>query len=186
MKHFQLIGAGIDTLPILHAIKCQPELWDMYTLRTVHSGTPHTQVSDIWIRFNDLKPYEESGDKTQILDQHESICYPGWFNLPQCRPVIFDMMRRVEGERLGRCLITKLSPGKKIAPHVDGGDHAAYYERYHVVLQGLPGSNFRCGDETITMRTGECWWFDNAVEHEVINNSADDRIHLIVDIRKAK
>jgi hypothetical protein len=33
------------------------------------------------------------------------------------------------------------------------------------------------------MRTGEVWWFNNAIEHEVVNNSADDRIHLIVDIR---
>jgi hypothetical protein len=36
------------------------------------------------------------------------------------------------------------------------------------------------------MAPGEAWWFDNAQEHEVINNSADDRIHMIVDIRTSK
>jgi hypothetical protein len=35
------------------------------------------------------------------------------------------------------------------------------------------------------MAPGEIWWFDNSVEHEVINNSAGDRIHLIVDVRMA-
>ena len=30
---------------------------------------------------------------------------------------------------------------------------------------------------------GEVWWFDNARTHEVVNNSAGDRIHMIVDIR---
>ena len=186
MKNFLHIASGVDVMPLVYAIQTQPDLWGMYTLRTAHPGTPHTQVEDIWLRFNDLKPYQESGDKSAILDQHESMCYPGWFNLPQVRPIVFDLMRRVEGERLGRCLITKIAPGKAIAPHVDGGDHAAYYERHHVVLQGLPGSLFRCGDETVCMKTGEVWWFDNAKEHEVINNGADDRIHLIVDIRRAK
>jgi aspartyl/asparaginyl beta-hydroxylase (cupin superfamily) len=33
------------------------------------------------------------------------------------------------------------------------------------------------------MAAGEVWWFDNTVEHEVVNNSADDRIVLICDIR---
>ena len=61
-----------------------------------------------------------------------------------------------------------------------------YYERYHIVLSGHPGSIFRAGDEQVTMLTGEVWWFDNTKEHEVINNSADDRIHLIVDIKVFK
>jgi quercetin dioxygenase-like cupin family protein len=95
-------------------------------------------------------------------------------------------MARVEGERLGRCIITKLKPGAVIDPHVDSGDHAAYFERYHIVLQSLPGSVFHAGGETVQMRVGEVWWFDNSSMHSVINNSADDRIHLIVDIKACK
>jgi hypothetical protein len=33
------------------------------------------------------------------------------------------------------------------------------------------------------MQTGQVWWFQNALEHEVINNSAEARLHLIIDIR---
>jgi hypothetical protein len=145
--------------------------------------TPHKEVSDIWIRFNDLKSYEESKDAAKILDEHESIWYSAVNDLPSVRTVVFQIMGRVQGIRLGRVLITRLAPGKKIEPHADGGTHAAYYERYHAVLQGLPGSLFRCGDETVNMQTGSVWWFQNAIEHEVINNSCDDRIHLIVDIK---
>jgi len=36
------------------------------------------------------------------------------------------------------------------------------------------------------MRQGEIWWFDNSVEHEVMNNGADDRVLLIVDIRTSR
>lgn len=183
MRNFQLLARESNVVPLLNAIMRQPELWNQNTLRTTHQQSPHTSVDDIWLRFNELP---EAGQEASVVDEHESINYPAMFALPQARPLIFGLMSMVEGERLGRVLITRLAPGKRIAPHVDGGSHAAYYDRYHVVLQSAPGCLFRCGDETIHMQTGECWWFDNSVEHEVINNSADDRIHLIVDVRTTR
>lgn len=179
MRNFLKIADGVDVLPLLMALKANPQLWDENRLRTTHPGTPHTQVHDIWLRFNALVDTDVAG----AMDEHESINWPAMAALPQARSIIFSLMARVEGERLGRCLITLLPPGATIAPHVDGGSHAAYYERYHIVLQSQPGSVFRAGDETVQMQCGEVWWFDNAQEHEVINNSGDDRIHLIVDIR---
>ncbi len=183
MKNFYCLTTGIDVSGIMAAIVRQPDLWDQNTLRTEHPGTAHSQVEDIWIRFNDVKLFEMGGDAKTIVDEHESIWYPAAYALPQIRPFLFGLMRQVEGERLGRVLITKLAPGKVITPHVDGGSHAAYYKRYHLVLQGLPGSNFRSGDEWVGMKTGELWWFNNGIEHEVINNSSDDRVHIIADIR---
>lgn len=179
------MASGINTLPLLHSLQRQPELWNQNKLRTTHEKSPHTQVEDIWLRFNDLKPYE-AAEKTSeyagLLDEHESICYPAWFKLPEIYPIVFDLMYMVQGIRLGRVLITRLAPGKRIAPHVDGGTHAAYYERYHCFLQNFPGSIFRADDETLCAKTGELWWFNNAAEHEVINNSAEDRLTLIIDI----
>jgi hypothetical protein len=177
VKYFQKIGHGVDVMPLLMALKRHPELWNQNLLRTTHPGTPHTQVDDIWIRFNELK------DGANVMDEHESIWYPAAQDLPQVRPIIFSLMSRVEGERLGRVLITLLAPGRKIESHVDGGAHASYYERYHICIDSRPGSVFRCGDEQVQMQPGEVWWFNNAVEHEVVNNSSDDRIHLICDIK---
>jgi hypothetical protein len=89
----------------------------------------------------------------------------------------------VEGERLGRVMINKLRPGGAHLPAPDTPVHADYWRRYHIVLHSKPGVVFRCGDEQVYMGTGETWWFNNKLEHEVINNSDDDRIHMIVDIR---
>ena len=94
-------------------------------------------------------------------------------------------MQRVDGERLGRVIITKLPPGKTITPHVASGAHAEYYTRHQIMLSNSPGSMFHCGDESVFMQTGEVWWFNNAVTHSVVNNSSDDRIALIVDIRQS-
>jgi hypothetical protein len=186
MRNFLKIAEGVDVVPLLAELARQPELWDQNRLRTTHPMTPHKQVSDIWLRFNDLAEYEKTQDAAHVIDEHESIWYPPIHALPAARALIFALMARVHGERLGRVLITRLPPGGKIDPHEDGGSHAAYYERYHIVLQSHPGSIFRAGDETVHMRPGEVWWFDNSKTHEVINESADDRLHLIVDIRAAK
>lgn len=177
MRFFQKIG-DVDILPLLHAIQRQPELWNENNLRTTHPQSPHIQAEDIWLRFNQVK-----SNVTDAIDDTVCINYPAWYRLPQARQIIFDLMRRVEGEQLGRCLITKLSPGKQILPHEDGGAPAEWYDRYHVMLQNTPGSIFRCADEAVFMRPGEVWWFDNCKEHEVINNGSDDRITMIVDIR---
>lgn len=183
MRHFLKIADGVDIMPLLLAVQRQPELWNTENLRTTHRMSPHTEVEDILLRFNDLKEFRETGSASSILDQHESVNYPAWSTLPEAQGMIFDLMRRVRGIRLGRVMITRLAPGKKIDPHVDSGDHAAYYDRFHIILQNHPGSIFRAGNESITARAGEVWWFNNAIEHEVKNNSAEDRLTMIVDIK---
>lgn len=181
MKNFQLIASGVDTLPLLHAVQLQPELWNVHKLRTAHPLSPHQQAEDIWIRFNPIPERVED-----VVNDKDCINYPAFYSLPQVRPILFDLMRRVEGEQLGRVLITKLAPGREITPHEDGGAPATFYDRYHCILQNLPGSIFNCGDETVTMRAGDLWWFNNEMTHSVVNNSADDRLTLICDIRVCK
>lgn len=179
MQNFLRIHSNANVMPLMAAIIRQPELWNQNKLRTTYEGTVHAEADDIWLRFNDVN----NASANEIMDGHESIDYPAFASLPQARPLVFDLMRIVEGKRLGRVLITKLTPGKKIYPHEDSGDHASYYERYHIILQNSPGSVFRCGDEVICMKTGDVYWFNNAIEHEVINNSSDDRVTMIVDIK---
>jgi len=176
LKNFLKLASGLPTTPLLTGIYTQ-DLWDKNTLRTTHTGTPHTQVNDIWLRFNDLK------DVSKVPDEHESINYPAWNKLPQAHGLIFDLMRVVSGTRLGRVIITRLEPGKKIDPHEDGGSHAAYYSRFHIMLKNQPGSMFYCEDEEVYMAPGDVWWFDNSKTHWVTNNSSDDRITMIVDIK---
>ena len=191
MRNFQKVGQSIDTVPLINALLRQPELWNTERLRTTHQGTPHTEVDDILLRFNDLEPYKKAAAEgkpiseyaSSILDEHESICFPAWYKLPEAHQIIFNLMSYFHAIRLGRVLITRLPPGKKIAPHVDGGTHAAYYDRYHFILKNNAGSIFRCGEESITMNAGEIWWFDNAIEHSVENYSNDDRLTMIIDIR---
>ena len=162
--------------PLAHALHTRPDLWNRNALR--RASAELSECDDIWLRFPTEATCVEQG-----VGALECVNYPALAELPQVRPIVFSLMRQVEGERLGPVMITRLAPGKRIYPHDDGAAHTSYYKRYQIALQSLPGVLFRAGDETVAMRTGEIWWFDNSVEHEVVNNSADDRLALIVDIR---
>lgn len=175
MKNFFKLASNVNVTPLLVAINRQPELWDQNTLRTKHPNTAHADVSDIWLMFNDIE-----GDVTNDIIVKP---YPAFEKLPQARPILFDLMRMVEGVTLGRVIVTKLAPGKKIIPHVDGGAPATYYTRYQIALQSLPGALFTIEDETVNFESGDVWLIDNKKEHSVVNNSRDDRIVMIVDIR---
>lgn len=179
MKGFQALYS-VDPVPLLNQIQRQDGLWKADTYLRDYPQGPFGDTETIFLRFPPSSVTEmERGSK----DQHECVWMDGALNLPAARSIIFDLMRKMEGERLGRVMVNKLRPGGRVFPHADTPEHAGYWDRYHVVLQSGPGCNFRCGDETVHMPTGSVWWFQNAIEHEVVNNSADDRIHMIVDIR---
>lgn len=189
MKNFQLIASGIDVLPLVLAIKRRPELWKEDTYLRDYPQGPFKDIESIMLRFPIKGVYEtekEVQDHASKYDQHENIDYPPYKLLTEARPIVMGVMNRVGGERLGRVMINKICPGGKIFPHADTPVHAEYYSRFHVVLQSSPGVYFRCDDEEIYMPVGTVYWFNNKLEHEVINNSAEDRIHMIVDIRTSR
>lgn len=184
MKHFLKIAEGVDVIPLRLALHRNAQLWNQHTYRKETPGSPHSQMSDIWVRYNDASKYEAMSDFTGFNESHESIWYPSYIALPQLRPIIFGLMARVEGERLGGVFITKIPPGGRIEPHVDTGWHVEYYNtKLYVVLQTNPNCYSRVGDEVVRMQTGEVWCFDNTVEHDIWNDGDDDRITLIVCIR---
>ena len=180
MQNFLRIADGLNTSSVLRELVTQPELWDQNTLRTSHPDTAHADVSDIWLWFNAI-PDTPDG----VINDIQTVEYPAWTRLPSLRRMVLDLIHRVNGVQLGRCIITKLLPGGEITPHVDGGAPAEFYTRYQIALQSLPGALFHSGDETVNFRGGEIWWVNNRVTHSVVNNSADDRIVCIVDIRSA-
>lgn len=182
MRNFLRLAQGADVQPLLMQIIRQPNLWkaDSY-LRDYPQG-PFNDVDTIFLRFPPCSVTELERSKK---DPHECVWMDGAIHLPAARRMIFSLMASMEGERLGRVMINRIRAGGRIYPHADTPEHADYWDRVHFVLQGLPGAVFRCGDEQVQMATGDVWFFRNELEHEVHNNSAADRIHMICDIRTA-
>lgn len=171
MRYFQKLD-NLNIAPVAHSLARQPGLWNQDPTRTSFQGSPHKQVEDILLRFGNPN-----------LQDLQAWDRPAMAKVTGAKALAMAVMYAMGGVQLGRVVITKLAPGGKVDPHPDEGPYAEFYTRYHVVLQGLPGSMFHCGDEAVQMQTGELWWFDSRTEHWVANNSREDRIHMIVDVR---
>jgi hypothetical protein len=190
MRNFLRIATGVPVTPLMLAISRRPELWTEDTFLRHYPQGPFGMVDSIMLRF---PPIAEGLTDRQIAlykknrlpgyDQHESIDRPAYALLPEARAIAMQVFTAVSGVRLGRVMINRIAPGGKIFPHADTPVHAEYYSRFHVVLQSEPGVIFRAGDEETYWETGSVFWFNNKLEHEVINNSGTDRIHMIVDAR---
>jgi hypothetical protein len=180
MKHLFRLAQGINMTPLMAEIQRQPDLWKADTYLRDYPQGPFEDVQTIFLRF---PPASVSEMEREAKDPHECVWMDGALHLPAARPLIFSLMQTVQGERLGRVMLNKIRPGGRIFPHADTPVHAQYWSRHHYVVQSAPGVVFKVGDEQVHMQNGECWYFDNQQVHEVLNNSGDDRIHLVIDIR---
>jgi hypothetical protein len=179
MKHFMKIAEGIDMIPMQMELANNEDLWDANTLRTAMPGSPHAACHDAWLLFNRF----ELDNPENVIDDKDVVAYEAWYRLPYTRQLALDLLHRVGGIRLGRVVLTKLPVGKRIIPHTDMGAPASYYTRFQIAIQSLPGVVFKIEDEQAQFLTGQVWRINNRAEHSVENNSADDRITLIVDVR---
>lgn len=176
-------------MPLSLAIKRRLDIWHDDTYLRDYPQGPFGEIESVILRFPPRSVHETEealAKHLETFDQHECVDYPAFKALPEARDLVFTLMASVAGERLGRVMVNKIKPGGRIFPHADTPAHAEYYSRFHIVLESSPGVVFKCGDEQVYMAVGEAWWFNNADVHEVINNSAHDRIHLIVDIRTSR
>ena len=82
---------------------------------------------------------------------------------------------------VGRSRLMKLAAGTCVPEHVDVNAHWFRRMRVHIPIITDPKVTFTCGDETVHMAAGESWIFDNWLPHSVVNNSENDRIHLVFD-----
>jgi aspartyl/asparaginyl beta-hydroxylase (cupin superfamily) len=85
-------------------------------------------------------------------------------------------------------IITRLAPGETIDWHIDQMPPGIppYFERYQIPLHVPPKVRFVVGDEALYMEPGTAWWFDNQTMHAVFNDSDEDRISMLTDIRPFK
>lgn len=175
------IMKGFNIIPIVAAIQRNPQLWNQYTSRTEHPDSPHRGLDDIWLRYNDYANFD--GDREKFNAEHDSVWYPSADLIP-VKKICLQLMAIVGGERLGGVLITRIPPGGKCLPHVDDGWHAKYYEKFAIQLCGDLKQSFNFENESFSAVAGDAYWFDNSFLHWVDNDSDQERMTLIICIRR--
>lgn len=144
-------------------------------------GTPHGDVSDIWVRYNAWENY--TGDWAAFHGEHVSEWYPVISKIPAAWSLARKVKRLARAETLGGVLITKVPPGGHVAPHIDGGWHAGHYRKLAVQVMGNQRQGFHFEDAVLRADPGDVYEFDNSRLHWVTNESDTDRITLIVCVR---
>lgn len=180
MENFLKVASGLNTEPLRLSLERQPELFGRHGERKYVAGSPHAEMTDLWVRYADYRPFEASGDWSGFRDPHQAVWYPEAAAIPEIRPVVFDLMRIVEAEFLAGVLITKLPPGGRIGRHVDGGWHAATFHKFFVPINNAPGAKFCFEEGELEPVNGDAWLFRNDVPHWVVNDSTEDRVAMIV------
>ncbi len=177
MRHFTRLAEGVDTGPLLAELDAEPDLWlaDTSRQRKVRCQR-HTR--NIFLR-SPRKPLPPGAKNAN--DVHESRVTRAAAKLPRalafCEAVAGD-----RGAALGRATLVALLPGSRVYPHVDAGAYYRVRDRLHLVLRSAGGSPLSAGEETVVMREGELWVFDNKVRHWAHNPSEEPRVHLIFDL----
>lgn len=191
MNHFRKIMSGLNVEPVIADLERHPYLWNQHTARRDATGSPHKQMSDIWLRYNDVAPYE-AGQKpwAEFNDQHIAIWYPAWDLLESLQPLVRRVVNESSAWMIGGVLITKIPPGCVIEPHVDRGWHVEAHEKFYLQIKNAPGCVFGCEHggirEELSPEPGDVWLFDNRKLHWVRNDSDQDRITCIICVRTTK
>lgn len=181
MSGLRLVPIRFDVRRLVTQLDWHPELWNEFDLRTNHPQSPHRELDDIFVRYNARENF--TGDRHKFNEPHDAAWWPAIVKLPAVLPIVWDLMRHVEAERLGMVLITRIPGGATCYPHIDTGWHARHYDKYAVQLASADGQTFHVEDEELSAGPGEVYWFDNSRTHWVNNSSGKDRITMIVCIR---
>lgn len=180
-QQFGLVGSGLNVAPLLASLQRQPELWSEYTFRQRFIGNTNRDTETVFLRYTKGRALRDI-----YLEADEASDWPAFEKLPEARDLLARFCELLEPQKIGRMFIVALRPGGKVLPHEDVGMYSDRFERFHIPLQSDDGNEFFCQSsesitESVFMRPGELWWFNHKKLHWVVNGSARDRLHLIVD-----
>jgi hypothetical protein len=80
--------------------------------------------------------------------------------------------------------LARLNPRRRIELHVDSGDFLMRGHRVHVPIKTNEDVKYVICNNEYYWEKGKIYEFDNSLVHGVINNSDEDRIHLVLNLYK--
>ena len=140
----------------------------------------HVNTRDYSGEWTGIALRSNTGHASDIVARPSSDGYrdtPLLARCPYFRHVLQQFACEVESARLLR-----LAAGSRIKEHRDRNEcYASGAFRLHVPIHTNPLVSFRVEGRVVPMKSGECWYADVDRPHDVANESASDRIHLVVD-----
>lgn len=179
-SRFTRVAKGIDVTPLLSELAAASELWLANTSRQ-RNVRCQRDTQNIFLRVA-RKPLPPGAKNAN--DVHESRPARFATRFPQALAFCERIAALQEGD-LGRATLVALQPRGWVRPHTDAGAYYRIRDRFHLVLSSRDGSPLTSGGESVVMREGELWAFDNKARHDARNPTDEPRVHLIFDVLPA-
>jgi hypothetical protein len=147
--------------------------WYLDTSRQDQHGV-HKDTITFFLTDYDVEWMPYSKYNITIKDLNSTL-----WNLVQ--PIIYEL-EQIHNGKVGKVLFPRLKAKNKIYKHWDSTEYLNVVRRHHIPIITNKNVYFYVDDGALNMFEGECWEINNMKSHEVINNSDEDRIHLMIDI----
>ena len=165
------VAFAFDPAPIAAEVAALPDAWWVpHFNRVIYDG----DWSGLALRSIGGQPMSIYPDTTMTHD---------WADTPflAACPATAEVLARF-GCPLTSVRFLRLGAGSSIRPHND--ERLGFHDgdvRLHLPIVSDDRVSFWLDDEPIDMRPGECWYLNLNLVHRATNESAEARIHLVVD-----
>ena len=164
----------LEISEISSEIKEYYEEWDLDTTRQekyqTHQSTKMFQIMgmDYYVGLNDEKV-------ATIFNQ---------MHLPSAQKELEDICKKIEEISEGKVIrieFINMKPKSRVRTHKDRSDILYVARRFHIPIKTNPKVFFKSGDSLKILKPGILYELNNINYHSVMNNSDENRIHLIID-----
>jgi aspartyl/asparaginyl beta-hydroxylase (cupin superfamily) len=160
-----------DVTDIIKSVeKLSLEEWNKWDFRQKIFNKPHGDTLSF--------PFIWSRPGTTIYLEKFNLDHKLWILV---KPIIVHLEELLNGACV-TALFANLKPGGIISPHSDMGYKLTSSHRCHIPIILPEGVEFKVRGETIPFQINKVYEISNVDLHSVINNSDENRVHLIIDI----
>lgn len=170
-----LLAEGCDFSKLMELVLKNSGSFDEVAIRTAYvEDSPYKESHDIILRYPEIDPHMD--------DELGCINYPPMIDFSkELYPHLSALMTQVGGISTGRIVISVLEAGKKIAPHVEEGEAADFFHRFHLVVYSDGGFMTLDGRE-FEQKTGEVWWVNTKKVFSAENKGEVPMVVILIDL----
>ena len=178
-KCIKIIKTGIDVSKVTEQLRKNPADWgNQKDFDGVHSLVEDFDFDDLPVSNlqltigavkskNDFVGDSELNTKTPAYKRHTAI---------------FKLIEKEFGKKeVHRCGFLALPVNEYVGAHIDEGTYYKTKDRYHLSIKGE--YQYFTGGESIEVKPGTLFWFNNKMPHGAVNIADETRITFVFDIR---
>jgi hypothetical protein len=95
---------------------------------------------------------------------------------------IYSLLEKMFDGKIIRAELITMNPNSRIRTHRDRGDILFLARRIHIPIKTNKDVIFKVNKDLLNMKVSNIYEINNFQYHSVINNSEEERVHLIIDV----